>query len=91
MNPKYNREEFYRLNDGLPHEGWGDSAFNYANYIQFRLNNNLLLLSDPKLASELGISREVLLRETRKLYYLSSLVEIPEIVDETQKRGFLRR
>ncbi len=70
-------EEFKKSTKGI---NWESSATpKIVEYWQLRLNNNLILLSNPNLINALGIDPTGLLEETKVLLEYNKLVPIPDI------------
>lgn len=81
MIPKQNIAEFKKMNTDLGEDG-------YIQYIETRLNNRLLLLSNPELMRQLGLDRKSVVGEAKALLNISDYIEIPEIIakSELQRR-----
>lgn len=85
MFPEENHSQFYKQNKGIE-----SISFDYPYYLELKLSNLLNLLNNPSLMSELGLERSKIIEEAKKLTTLSSMITIPEIVEEKQKKGFFK-
>ena len=50
-----------------------------------------MLLSNQEIIKELNLDRNQLLKETKSLYSISSLIEIPEYEPEPKRKSFFSR
>ncbi len=76
MLPEINRKENTNLGRG-----------GYIQYVETRLNNRILLLNNPDLMYELGLKRESVLAEIKKLVDISNCIDISTFVEGKQYRS----
>lgn len=82
MFPENNKKLYDKLNNSALAAG----NCEYLYYVEARLNNRLMLLNNPVLAEQLGLDMQDLLIETQKLIAISNYIEIPNVVEENEKR-----
>ncbi len=80
MLPEQNMEENKQENTNLGQGG-------YIQYVEARLNNRLLLLSNPDLMYELGLKKEGVIAEAKKLVDISNCIDISTFVEGKQYRS----
>lgn len=87
MYPVNNCDEFFHANTSEERVTNFENLerLAYANFIQTRLNTNLLLLKSSALSEHLEYDIDDLIDETKKLAALSRCIDIPELVSEKKR------
>lgn len=82
----YNYKEFTQAH---PEMNQGLSPYQYAQLVELKLNNALLLLNNPDLMRQLGVNYEAMISEAHNLLSISSIINVPKVVPEND-RGRIR-
>ena len=94
MFPEKNLDAFSAENfkglDGMPILGGSKFGFEwnvgYANFIQSKINTNLILLSNPRLIQQFDKNYNDVVSETQKLMQISDNIVIPNLKEERRRK-----